>query len=208
MSIRSTKQPWRQARGLSLIELILFMVIMGIAAAGVLQVLSMSAKGTADPVRRKQGMLIAEALLEEIESARMTYCDPADPNVLTATSPAACTPALKEQMGPETAAPANNVRPYDNVNDYQNVLNPGAAITTDASGAPFGTAGGGAQMNGYSAVVSITDNDTLGPSGMAVSSAATNPMELLRITVTVTYSPGETVVVDGYRARYAPNSVP
>lgn len=205
----STNQPWRRARGLSLIELILFMVIMGVAAAGIMQVLNMSAKNSADPVRRKQGTLIAESLLEEVESARMTYCDPTDPHVLTAdatsvsgapnaTDPTKCA-ATKEGMGPESG----NTRPYDNVNDYQGI----GTITTDANGVAFGAENGAAAMTGYSATIAITDGDSLGPSGTSVSSA-TYAGEMLRITVTVTYSPGETVVLEGYRARYAPNSVP
>jgi len=195
----------RRQRGVSLIELILTMVVLGIAAAGVLLVLNMSAKNTADPVRRKQGMLIAEGLLEEVELARMTWCDPADAHVLTATSStvgAALTDCASastaEAMGPELVA--GNTRPYDNVNDYS-----GLTTTVDASGTAFG--GGTGSMSGYSATVAITSSDKLGPAAAIIDGTAA-PLGLLRITVTVTYSPGESVVLEGYRARYAPNTVP
>src|SRR5476651_21137 len=137
-------------RGFSLMELIITMVILGIAATGVLQLISLSTRSTADPVRRKQAMLIAEGLLEEVELARMTWCDPSDANVLTATSTATCaSPTTVEAMGPESG----NVRPFDNVNDYSTLTN----TTVDAAGNAFG--GGAGAMSGYTASVAITSTD-------------------------------------------------
>src|SRR5471030_2998231 len=95
-------------RGFSLMELIITMVILGIAATGVLQLINLSTRNSADPVRRKQAMLIAEGLLEEVELARMTWCDPSDANVLTATDSTKCA-TTPEAMGPESG----NARPFD-----------------------------------------------------------------------------------------------
>ncbi len=53
--------------GISLIELIMFIVIVSIALAGVINVLNLNTSHSADPVVRKQAMAIAESLLEEIE---------------------------------------------------------------------------------------------------------------------------------------------
>jgi len=192
-------------RGFSLMELIITMVILGIAATGVLQLISLSTRSTADPVRRKQAMLIAEGLLEEVELARMTWCDPSDANVLTATSstvgalPTNCA-TTPEAMGPELLA--GNARPFDNVNDYSTLTN----TTVDAAGNAFG--GGAGAMSGYTASVAITSTDKLGPTGFVIDGTAT-PLALLRITVTVSYNPtASPVVLEGYRARYAPNSIP
>ena len=187
-------------RGITLIELIITMVILGVAATGVLQLINMSTRNTADPVRRKQAMLIAEGLLEEVELARMTYCDPGDANVLTAKDTTGCASTV-EAMGPESG----NVRPFDNVNDYSTLTN----TTVDAAGNAFG--GGAGAMTGYTASVAITSTDKLGPNGFAIdgNAPAPNALPLLRITVTVNYSPGVSpVVLEGYRARYAPNSIP
>ena len=53
-------------RGFTLIELIIFIVIVGVGVAGVLSVFTTSVKNSADPMVRKQALSIAESLLEEI----------------------------------------------------------------------------------------------------------------------------------------------
>lgn len=52
--------------GVTLIELILFIVIVGIAVAAVLQVYAVTARANADPLLRRQSLAIAQALMEEI----------------------------------------------------------------------------------------------------------------------------------------------
>ena len=54
-------------RGISLIELIMFIVIVSVALAGILLVLNVTDKGSADPLIRKQALAAAQSLLEEIE---------------------------------------------------------------------------------------------------------------------------------------------
>lgn len=54
-------------RGVSLIELILFIVIISIAVAGILLVMTNVTGHSADALVRKQSLAIAESLLEEIE---------------------------------------------------------------------------------------------------------------------------------------------
>ncbi len=54
-------------RGTSLIELIIFIVIISVALMGLLQVLNVTTKSSADPLVRKQAMAAAYSLLEEIE---------------------------------------------------------------------------------------------------------------------------------------------
>lgn len=54
-------------RGVSLIELILFIVIISIAVAGILLVMNKAIGNSADPLVRKQALAVAESLLEEIE---------------------------------------------------------------------------------------------------------------------------------------------
>jgi MSHA pilin protein MshD len=54
-------------RGISLIELIMFMVIISIAVAGVLLVMNKVSGHSADALIRKQALAIAESVLEEVE---------------------------------------------------------------------------------------------------------------------------------------------
>lgn len=58
----------RRARGLSLIELALFIVVVSAGAAGVLSVLNLTVMRSADPFPVKQALSVAEALLDEILS--------------------------------------------------------------------------------------------------------------------------------------------
>jgi MSHA pilin protein MshD len=55
-----------QCRGFTLIELIVFIVVVSVALAGILVVMNTSIKNSADPLVRKQTIAIAESLLEEI----------------------------------------------------------------------------------------------------------------------------------------------
>jgi len=75
----------KQQSGISLIELIMFIVIVSVALAGILLVMNVTEKGSADPLVRKQTLAAAESLLEEIElqhfisSSGVTTC-PTGPN--------------------------------------------------------------------------------------------------------------------------------
>lgn len=63
----------RQA-GISLVELILFIVIVSIGIVGILSVMNITTQHSADPMVRKQALAAAESLLEEISLKE--YTDP------------------------------------------------------------------------------------------------------------------------------------
>ena len=69
-----TESPRRQ-RGLSLVELIMFIVIVGAAVAGIIGIIGMATRSSADPLIRKQALSIAEAMLEEVRLQPFTSCD-------------------------------------------------------------------------------------------------------------------------------------
>lgn len=188
-------------RGISLVELIMFIVIVSVALAGILLVMDTVTKGSADPLIHKQSLAIAESLLEEVELMPFTYCDPDDPTAATATSPAECTVRI-ESAGLDAAfAPYqaidetrySNTAPFDNVNDYDAFSMSGAGGIKDITGATISAA-----LNGYSASINVS-NTTL--PGVAAGDA-------LRIAVTVTGQDGVGVVVEGIRTRYAPRTLP
>lgn len=61
-----TRSATLRQRGISLIELIIFIVIIGAAMAGVLLVMNQVTRSSADPLIRKQALAVAESMLEEI----------------------------------------------------------------------------------------------------------------------------------------------
>jgi MSHA pilin protein MshD len=193
----------RAQRGVTLIELIMFIVIVSVAVAGLLQVLRLTNASSADPVRRKQALMIAEGLMEEVQLAKFTYCDPSSDNLASAANSVACT--VPERFGQGGGAGAGiepvGPRPYDNVNDYVTMANNAEAafdvggVLSDASGTPLA-------LNGYTVRLTIVP-ENLG--GIVSGNSATDVGEVLRISVAVSYD-GQVLVLDGYRTRYAPNA--
>jgi MSHA pilin protein MshD len=185
MFIRSAA---RQA-GISLIELVMFIVIVGLAVTGVLLVMNVTTKSSADPMVRKQAIATAESLLEEIELQPFTYCFPTDANATTALSSAGCASAANSEDTLPASARVTSPRNASNVSDYTNFsMSPILDIT--------GTAIGG--LGAYTATVKIAQ------AGATFSLPAT---EVLQIDVRVV-SGNTDITVTGYRFRYAPNAVP
>ena len=186
---------------MTLIELLMFIVIVSVALAGVLSVLNVTVKSSADPIIRKNMLAIAESLLEEVQLKPFTWCDPDDANAATAQSAvvgATGCSATIEALGPETVSGitesrTSNTVPFDNVNDYHGL----------APASPIASVTGGAfAPDGYSASIVVTNDGGLGPAGLQAASDA-----VLRITVTVSRGT-ETAVLEGYRTRYSPNTLP
>jgi MSHA pilin protein MshD len=176
-------------RGFTLMELVVFIAIVGIAVAGVLSAYDYAARDSADPVVKKQALAIAESLLEEIQQMPFTYCDPDDPAVSTATSPASC--AAPEAIGPEAGETRySSSTPFDNVNDYHG-YNTTAEVPPgmkDITGTPI------VGLGLYNAAITVAN--------AALAGVAAG--EALLITIVVTGPGNVTVTLDGYRTRYAP----
>ena len=183
--------------GLTLIEMIMFILIVGVALAAIVGVLSLTTKGSADPLRRKQALMIAEGLLEEVQLARFTFCAPTADKAGDEEVKGSADCDIPENWGPE----AGGKRPFDNINDYASAANLAESRFNDADGRLTDANGEPMNVEGYSATVSITP-ESIG--GIAVASAAAADVDVLRIRVEVRYD-GETLVLDGYRTRYAPN---
>lgn len=63
----STRSPFLSQRGISLIELIMFIVIVSVSLAGILLVMNLVTRHSADPLIRKQALAVGESMLEEIK---------------------------------------------------------------------------------------------------------------------------------------------
>ena len=178
--------------GFTLVELVVYIALVGIAVAGVLMAYNSAAADSADPIVRKQALAIAESLLEEIQQMPFTYCDPDDAAVSTATSAADC--AIAEAIGPEAGEKRYSTDPavklFDNVNDYDgyDTATEVPSGIKDLTGTPI------AGLSGYNAAVTVV--------GAALGSVPGT--DALLITVTVTGPRNVAVKLDAYRTRYAP----
>lgn len=187
----------KRQSGVTLIELILFILIVGIALAAILGVMNVTTRNSADPARTKQALMIAEGLLEEVQLARFTKCDPSG----DVNASGACTiPEAWGQVAPEPAG----TRPYDNVNDYVAAADTATAAFNNGNGVLVDANDRALNVSGYTATVTITP-EALGPSGSVVGTAGGTAADtdMLRIRVTVSFD-NRSLALDGYRARYAP----
>jgi len=188
-------RPKSAERGLSLIELIVFIVVVSVGLAGVLMAINKGVGGSADPMVRKQALAAAESLLEEIELQPFTYCDPGDPAASSATSSAGCTTAAQSMDNPANwgvgkgryGPPPPGTAFFDNVADYNGFTMTGTLndIFQQSS----------SRLSGYNASVSVTQVGT----GFGLANA-----DALRIDVTVTGG-GNSITVTGFRFRHSPN---
>jgi len=179
--------------GLTLIELIVFIVIITVGLAGVLAGLNYSIRNSANPMLLKQQIAVAESLLEEIEKKPFTWCDPDDSAVATATSYGGC--ATPQTTGPQAGEDRySQTTPFDNVIDYNGFSMAGIRSPTNSGTTITG-------LGSYSATVSVTTLDNaMNPTATASSIAA------VRIDVRVSLTGQPSITLTGYRFRYAPNS--
>lgn len=180
-------------RGVSLLEMIMFLVIVSIALVGLLSTMNLTSQPGAQPIRTKQALMIAESLMEEVMLARFTWCDADDAEVFTAADPSACTLI-------ETVGRSGEARPYNHVNDYvtafgaeQAAFNNAANALVDAGGTPYPTA--------YSATLKLEE---LALNGVGAGDGAS-----IKISISVTDTTTNQIVrLESYRLRYAPTSPP
>lgn len=174
--------------GFSLLEAVIFIVVLGIGIAGMAILYNQLTLASVDPLIRKQALAIANSVMEEIQLRAFTFCDPDDPQVFTAASPAGCT--TPEAIGTEGGEARYADPRFDNVSDYAGFSMAGIL---DVNGAPV------AGLGGYSASVAIQNAGGDFPSAIPADAA-------LRITVTVAGPANVSVVLQGYRLRYVPNA--
>ena len=157
-------------RGLTLIELVIFIVIILVGLAGVLTVLDTTVRGSADPVVRKQALALAEAMLEEV-LAKEFQNDPTGNNA--ATPALGCTPTTVPACALNT--PGNRVN-YNDVDDYNTWSQPGNVSAIGAAPAALAR---------YQVNVAVV------PWALSLENGK-------RVTVTVV-SGTETVTLEGFR---------
>jgi MSHA pilin protein MshD len=157
----------------------------------------MASRSGTDPMIRKNAIAIAEGMLEEVSLMPFTFCDADDAQATTAISSAVgaagCTSAATvNAIGPEAGETRYaSATPFDHVDDYNGFsMNPIVDITNTAIGT----------LTGYSATVSVAAIAL----GSIAATDAQGQANALLITVTVSGPQNTTVVLQGYRTKYAP----
>ncbi len=168
----STK-PTEPASGFTLIELIIFIVIVSVGLAGVLLVFDTVTRRSADPVRAKQAIAVAEGMLDEI--LNKNFCDPDTAN--RSTTPVPC--------GANAVEASRDL--YDSVNDYNLYSRTGIRdIASDPT----------VVLAGYNIAVAVA---TPG-SNFVVGANTITPTNYRIVTVTVQDTVGnQSYVVTGYK---------
>lgn len=147
--------PGTQQLGASLIELIMFIMIVSTALAGILLVMNTTTGGSANPLLRKQAIAAAYSLLEEIELQDFT-------------SVSGVTVAVTQ---------ANRASAYHIVSDYNNFATSGIFQVTDAASASAvlanynaSVAVSGVVLNGIPAASSVQIDVTVtAPNGETIT---------------------------------------
>lgn len=196
----------RACRGVTLIELVVFIVLVGVAMAGVFAAFNTITAASADPQVRKQVLAIAESLMEEVALMPFSWCDPDDANAATATNstvgmPGGCATVSEDgaptPFGPETGQGESRYSttfPFDNVSDYHTFsMGPGIQDITSTNIVGLGA---------YSATISVAQT------ALATGADLIPATESLRISVTVTGPGTVSITLEGYRTRYAPTTLP
>lgn len=172
-----TRNSTATARGFTLIELIVLIVVVSVGLAGVLLVYSTSVRGSVDPVASKQALAVAEAMLEEVQLS--AFCNPSG----------GFTPAI-----PATPKQAERSQ-FDDVSDYNGYntateATPGIYTIDGIVGSPI------TGLERYNVSV------TVATSALDAVVAADSKL----ITVTVTGPTGNanavTMTMSGYRTDY------
>ncbi|MFZ6817128.1 type IV pilus modification PilV family protein [Undibacterium sp. Ji22W] len=172
--------------GVTLIELIMFMLIVSIAVIGVIRIMNLTSVTSTDPLREKQALALAESMLEEIQLQAFTYCDPDDANATTAYSAADCASEV-QGLGKSVGETRGGVPRFDNVGDYFGYGDP----------------------TPIKPVVDIQEQAIVGLEAYSMKVLEVDECggACIRIDVTVSVDDVK-VVLTGYRYRYAPRIVP
>jgi MSHA pilin protein MshD len=190
----------RSGGGFTMVELVLFIVVISIAVVGVLSVMTFTTSHSADPQMRKQALSIAEAVMEEVTLARFTYCDPADPNAETAHNPTECTVQMAIGKPADGSLP-----PFGNVGQYGPTskfvaTNPNPSAVPPVYRLNFN--GDIPALSQYGVTVTVV------PTAFTTALGTIPSSESLLVTVVVGYGNGESIRLDGMRTRYAGNLLP
>lgn len=189
--------------------MLVLIVVIGTVAGSLTVLFSRLSAQSAQSLRERQALGLAQTLLNEVRMMPMTFCDPTDPQAPTATAAVVGPPGVGcvtvEGLGPElTETRYNAANRFDNVSDYHNLTIPGPGCgggICDIAGNLLNPVG--SPLNGCSAVIATTPQAI---QGVAALDANGRPQSL-RIVVTVRCPGRADTVAEGIRMRHSPNQL-
>ena len=198
----------RSARGFTLIDVLVLIVLVGTVAGSFTLLFGKLAAQSAQSLRDRQALALAQSLLAEVRSMPFTYCDPNDARAALATGAfvggtgcATTVDGLGPEAGESRYTAANR---FDGVSDYRGLSMPGVGCAggiCDITGTLLNPAGG--MLSGCQASVAMAAQAL---PGLAALDANGRP-QALRIVVTVRCPSASDIVLEGLRVRHAPNRI-
>ena len=201
---RHRSQP-RRARGFTLLDVLLVIVLLGIVAAALTTLSARQSAQTAETLKMRQALAFAQGLLEEVRHMPFSYCDPNDARARLATGAflggTGCA-SMVDGLGPEPGESRyNTANRFDSVSDYQGFSMPGpgcAGGLCDRSGVVLNASG---PLVGCSLRVTLAAQALPGIAALDANGRA----QALRIVVALTCPGTPAVYAEGLRVRHAPN---
>ena len=163
----------RRCRGVTLIELIVFIIVVSVGLVGIVSVFDLSVKSSGDPLQQKQMLAIAEAMMEEV--MLKDYAD----------TGGSCTSGTTPSCNPSSIADRPNYSAIDHYSGYNS--QPASYALGDAPGSPSNP-----ELASYTVTVGIDK-------GVAVGSVLAG--QAAKITVTVAVGANALNLI-GYRTNY------
>ncbi len=172
---------YHRQQGLSLVELIAAMAVLGVALAGILFTINASIARSADPMVQEQASALAQAYIEELGSK--AFCDPD----FSANCASVCTTSACGTCAGAIGAAETRVS-FDDVCDYNGLRDVGARDQFNNAIV---------QLSQYTVAVNVSSV------GESLNGLTSNSGAVVRATVTVTHaSMPNPVVLSVYRANY------
>ncbi|MDP1693052.1 MAG: type II secretion system protein [Burkholderiaceae bacterium] len=197
----------RRSRGFTLIDVLVMIVLLGVAAGTMTTLFARLGAQSAETMRARQSLALAQSLLDEVLMMPMTFCDPQDARAGVATRAAVggsgCASTV-DGLGPEPGesrySAANR---FDNVSDYQGFAMPGpgcAGGICDITGNLLN--GAGSALAACSASVAVTPQALPGVAGLD----ADGRPQGLRVAVTLRCPGRADTLLEGVRLRHSPRT--
>ena len=169
------------ASGFTLIEVLVTIVVISIAATAIMGVFINTVKTSADPLIQQQAIAIAEAYMEEIQSRK--FCEDVSPPM--SLPPPQSIPSCVTETGGSEGAQSRST--FDDIQDYNDPVVVDGVVRDQNYVAIAG-------RGGYSIAVVV--------SAAALGVTSEGSGNAMRIDITVSHAAIDPITLSGFRANY------